>query len=142
MSYEPSLNELLEQTASAYELRDVLTGHGIPKDEPVICNITKSDGEVVASYQIPPGTNEVPLTQTDLKEDMLKILNQGEDGFGLVSAFPDTETSLFELSFNVGTAQIGQPPSLFSSVQSQIVFARICPCPDGRRQCCTINGSM
>lgn len=108
MSYEPSLNELLEQTASAYELRDVLTGHGIPKDEPVICNIKKSDGEVVASYQIPPGTNEVPLTQTDLREDMLKILNQGEDGFGLVSAFPDTETSLFELSLDISTAQISE----------------------------------
>ena len=105
MSYEPSLNELLEQTANAYGLRDVLTGHGIPKDEPVICNIKKSDGEVVASYQIPPGTNEVPLTQTDLREDMLNTLNQGESGFGFVSAFPDTETSCFELSFHTSTAQ-------------------------------------
>lgn len=141
MSYEPSLNELLAQTANAYGLRDVLTGHGIPKDEPVICNITNSDGEVVASYQIPPGTNEVPLTQTDLKEDMLKILNQGEDGFGLVSAFPDTETSLFELSLDIDTAQISERAVDLSSMKfsmKQCVPCSVC-IPGDRRSSCFVS---
>lgn len=135
MSYEPSLNELLEQTANAYGLRDVLTGHGIPKDEPVICNI-KSDGEVVASYQIPPGTNEVPLTPADLREDMLNVLNQGENEFGLVSAFPETQTSLFTLSLDISTVQIGEPAVEFPRVQSLIRMIRKKPWPPGTNGAC------
>jgi uncharacterized 2Fe-2S/4Fe-4S cluster protein (DUF4445 family) len=69
---------------------------------------------------------------------MLKILNQGEDGFGLVSAFPDTETSLFELSLDIGTAQISERAVDLSSMKLSMIKCvpcKICIPGDPRSSC-------
>jgi hypothetical protein len=146
---EPDQDSLLAQTvlnASGNRIRDALTRFGIPTKESVLLKIESADGKIVANCQIPPSSNEFPRAPlTNLREEILEIMNKGEEEIISRGEFPgtptpETLTSLLTFTLEIGTVKvnIGETPVKFSSSQIRLYAVKICPWPPGASsyRCC------
>ena len=141
---ESILYSLLEKTLIECNLRDVLKRHGISGEEIVRVDI-ESNNEIIASCHLPLNNTEtligsevpaqalaVPLT--NLREEVVEILNKGQDLHGLVEEleFYKPKSSLFRIIFNVGIIKIGDLKAPKSVVALR--FGYRTPCDP--RECC------
>lgn len=136
--YGTTLNSLLGKTLVEFKLRDVLKRYGIPGEETVRVDIESNDEIIACSYL--PLNNDEGLVQAPvaslikLREEIVEILNRGQDLFGLVEEleFYKPNSSLFKVHLNIGTAQVDDLK--FSNLKIVAKFGYRSPC--GPRECC------